>query len=116
MNKVEELLRLAVLVIFDQSEWTQCAAARDKNGKVVPSWSNEATSWDAIGILMAADSDSLTKVKAINALSEAAQQLFGTHSVFEVNDLHGHEAVMKMYHKAIENQKSPQVTMQQVLA
>lgn len=93
-------LRAAWAKIEDPARWTQTVPARDLTGAPVRPDNQAAVCWCAIGALgfgmWLNPSD-----PACVALETAAMQLYGDYSA-RVNDTLGHDAVRRMYARAIE--------------
>lgn len=113
---MKEILLAARAKIQTPDTWTQHALARDLNGYDKPNdhplanqihWEGidgrdpRACKWCAVGALQAVTPDSKVFNEAYYALAKAAKALFGKYNVSEVNDEHGHAAVLQCYDKAI---------------
>lgn len=95
-----DIIRAARARIADPKNWTECASARDAQGRAVSSINPKACSWCALGAVL---SVSHGKGNAeLVALETAVDQLFPDQVfIAGVNDNLGHAAVLQMYDAAI---------------
>lgn len=102
-NDAVDVLVQAARLIADPERWTQGALALDEIGDSVHPENDFAVRWCGYGAILAVVGDSfvLDMMKAEAALREAADDLFGTVSIGEINDFLGHWAIMTCYRHAI---------------
>jgi hypothetical protein len=107
-----EILKAARERIRDPKHWTTKAMARDANGKHIAhpmshrpiEWHN-AVCWCGTGAIhMEADQRHERPWGAVLALEDAAFRLFNLATI-SVNDILGHEAIMRVFDDAIEAQE-----------
>lgn len=91
------VLRAARAKISSKRRWTTGALARNRAGHEVPVWYKSATCFCANGALSAV---SIRPQAAYTALAKSANLLFRMKPAV-VNDLLGHDAVLKMFDHAI---------------
>ncbi len=102
-----ELLRRAWQLIEQPEHWTTRVTARDEAGDQVRPEDGKACCWCAVGALekicaeQGADLASCTGV--IRRLGDAAEFLFGTRAIAQINDLHGHDGICRIFQHAIAN-------------
>ena len=109
MNSTELLIETREL-IEPPDNWTAYYAARDADGQSVHPESGDAVQWCAIGALenrakIATTNENIDAYKyALMRLGAAAADILGEDNVFisQVNDELGHDWVMAMYDRAIE--------------
>ena len=94
-----EILKAARERIADPERWCQKAYARGKSGRVDIEEGRAAQQWCAIGAV-GSIAFSRQAYEAKDHLQVAADRLFST-SIITVNDVHGHEAVLRVYDAAI---------------
>jgi len=101
--KTSELLRAAQELIRDKSKWTRGAYGRDAAGESVDDVDSitAAESFCALGAVHFVSGDEVDEGPWFEALRRAAI-IAGESSVVSVNDVLGHDAVMKMFDRAIE--------------
>ena len=95
-------------LIKDPARWTQGAYARDADGRAVSSTSPEACQWCAMGVVakVAGRHDFLTAMRLSEEMLTRLDRAAGESplvlgSITKLNDHQGHEAVLKMFAKAI---------------
>ena len=114
---MKDILIGARATIADQANWTQHVLARDINDNDKPDshplanqihWEglngrdSQACKFCAAGAGQAVTTSENGRFHAAHsALNQAARNLFGTYSIAEVNDGHGHRAVLQYYDHAI---------------
>ena len=102
-----ELLRRALQVIEQPEHWTTRVTARDEAGDQVRPEDGKACCWCAVGALekiCAEDGADLASCTgAIRRLGDAAEFLFGTRAIVQINDLHGHDGICRVFEHAIAN-------------
>lgn len=97
-----DVLRQARELITDSERWTQNEFARDFRGTAVSPRSELAVCWCAMGaVSRVGDNKFWLRVETKRYLEIASQELFETFPE-RVNDTLGHEAVLRMYDRAIE--------------
>jgi len=110
--KTLEILQEARNLLSTPDKWTQNYIARDdKNHGLESAISPDATCWCMSGaVLKAAETDSLS-LEWIDLLEKAIKEL---HPEFHLvggipgfNDTHTHEEVLRVFDRAIESCKSP---------
>lgn len=112
MNELTlEVLNKARDLITDPDRWTQRTLARDVGGRRTGATSSAATCFCALGALvkvafdMQLDTDdysAFSDVPGAGALEAVAIKRFCVAGAAGVNDLLGHDAVLKMFDHAIE--------------
>jgi hypothetical protein len=106
-QQVLELLTGAKDLISDESHWCQNISAVDKSGVPVGAAEVTACKWCASSALAKLHFErslpEYVRGLAVYLLSEGSLQLFEEYSPIYVNDAMTHEAVMKVYDKAISN-------------
>lgn len=104
-----ELLRDAYERIEDISRWTQGPVARDSVGCACRPSDPDACQWCAVGSLslsaagMAGDPEVHT---AIDALNQAARDLYGLPNFVNVGERLGHAAILEVFVAAMANLSS----------
>jgi len=102
-----ELLRRAWQLIEQPEHWTTRVTARDEAGDQVRPEDGKACCWCAVGALekicaeQGGDLASCTGV--IRRLGDAAESLFGTRAIAQINDLHGHDGICRIFEHAMAN-------------
>jgi hypothetical protein len=98
-----ELLKAARDLISDPAHHTTKAFARNGEGRRVTLLGNDpdAVCWCAVGAIQCLARNRYDRREAIKALDDVALDIFGV-SIVAVNDDRGHEAVMRVYDRAIE--------------
>lgn len=99
MSDALEQLRAARSLLADPAAWTRETYARDRYGDPVHSAFEEAACWCAYGALERQGASGNSE--ASEYLRRAALVLFDSWPAC-VNDDRGHEAVLRMYDRAIE--------------
>lgn len=102
-----QILSQAKELILDPNHWTITYLARTSDGRPAQPKSSEAAQFCAIGALMRAADISVydTHDNYTKGYMDAAIALArGAHSqpISYINDIEGHEAVLKLYDRAIE--------------
>lgn len=102
-KQVVEDLKAARELISDPKRWTQGVSARDALGESVSSGSDDATCFCAIGALTRVTGDFSDRYYAARAyLWSFVSNKYGTGvAVADVNDEHGHTAVLEVFDKGI---------------
>lgn len=103
----KEALVATRALIADRKHWTHDAAARDKHSHRVEAESPRAVRWCAYGALLkvAGNEDGKLFSRAFDALTEAARDVAESRglpgSVFTLNDMGGHRAILEALDRAI---------------
>lgn len=113
---VKELLIEARERISDPARWTQGELARDSDGDETLTFSDDAVCWCAYGSIYASRRFGYDGESAMLDLETACKDVFGLNqngwafNIADINDGHvpipglsPHEAVLKIYDRAIEN-------------
>lgn len=103
MDEKERLIAAREL-ISDPAKWTTGYYARTANGQCTNSENPDAVCWCAFGALWKVSN---SRSNSANLLETAANHLFH-EDVVTVNDVMGHEAILKVYDLAIEYADLPQ--------
>lgn len=105
LNQTQLKLLAARTVISNKKYWTKDMLARNDKGQHVEVTDPEACSFCAIGALVFAVGEEIGFVgytKPYRYLMKASQELYNNEFVSDVNDTHGHKAVLRVYDRAIE--------------
>jgi hypothetical protein len=90
-------------LISDPDRWTTCAYARTAIGTKCAPLDPQAVQWCALGAVVRIADDARLERMIAGALCTAAADLgIGYGSPASINDQRGHDAVLKMYDRAIE--------------
>lgn len=118
IKSTKQLIEEARELIKNPDNWCQEAFSRDKTGKPVSSWKEEAIKFCAIGALYrvspyATDKDLFSKIdpdslkqkdnhnNTFDVLQKTSKRLFG-QLVQNINDTTGHADIMKIYDETIK--------------
>jgi len=96
-----DLIRQARNRIADKKHWTTGALARDAYGHRVGPKSDEAVCWCALGALRRGAKEASDVSRACVLLGHSSAWLS------EINDRLGHQAVLDMFDKAINEEETP---------
>jgi hypothetical protein len=97
VNTIEAVLVLAKAKIQDPKNWCRSALAKDIDGEPLHQDSPNAVRWCAVGALLSSTPKFYLREKSITFLTESEQI-----EPAVVNNVEGHEAVMKMFDRAIK--------------
>jgi hypothetical protein len=114
MSEVTAVLERAWKRIEDREHWCYGAAARDAIGTRVRPFDPVACRFCAVGSLFAEKVSNNDRNIARTFLDKAAQEVFTLVLPTDVNDVLGHDAVRRMYARAIEKSKETDVSRQQI--
>jgi len=94
---VAPLIRRARERIEDRAHWTRYTLARDKHGRACDPRSNAAVSWCGVGALYAEAETAADRVGA-----EVLVAAIGASPLSHVNDTNGHQAVLDLFDRVLE--------------
>lgn len=101
MMTVRELLLEAYELIGDPTHWCQGVYARNAEGKSVRENAADATQWCAVGALARCRLGESPVFTALRLLEQCAAHAYDCGSVTYVNDVKGHDAVLRVFELAI---------------
>jgi|SRR6185369_12350995 len=105
MNEIQTALIAAKTLISYPSEWTTFFLARSREGDDCAPNSPQAVRWCALGAVDAVARANIIKIwdlLAEAAIDMGADEENFKHPAAQINDNHGHAAVMRMYDRAIQ--------------